>query len=71
MSEPNGLTLKFKIFQKVELIDLCSERLNSQVNEDSCGMCVRAMTYIHLLVYIDICLYFYLQQAEDIVFDYT
>ena len=27
MTEPNDLTLKFKIFQKVELIDLSSERL--------------------------------------------
>ena len=27
MTIPNSLTLKFKIFQKVELIDLCTERL--------------------------------------------
>ena len=27
MTEPSVLTFKFKIFQKVELIDLCSERL--------------------------------------------
>ena len=27
MTEPSALTLKFKIFQKVEIIDLCSERL--------------------------------------------
>ena len=28
MTIPSALTLKFKIFQKVELIDLCTERLN-------------------------------------------
>ena len=27
MTIPSALTLKFKIFQKVELIDLCTERL--------------------------------------------
>ena len=28
MTEPSALALDFKIFQKVELINLCSERLN-------------------------------------------